>query len=441
MESDVGCLDYEYGWRLLLPLSSTSRLITVGLTDHQSEWWFSEFSGVGAASSNGADIRGGLFDVSELEGDDFEKASIGLDWVAAWGEGGRVSRLKRALPSMLTHVREYALIPPGRPRVVVPLSDSRNTSVALGLHRPGRLVARLAVLALRGLARAGVRFFLRRAVLLVATDPHKSMDSELGGSAGCHTDYGLYLGTRNANRKTVVLPLVNGRADRVLKISSSETSRHAIANEVEALRTLERSHISRMIPRVLDCYEVNGRLFMAQEYRRRARTSNAALSDEAVSFLAELSIVERRQCSLGDYLSTHCLKESVGRSPIEDRLLRKLSGRSSENIWLHRSHGDFTTWNCSHTNLGFFVFDWEESSSDTPALFDAFYFVIAEWVHLSRSDSPKHVVNNALQFAGQVAASTSLFIEDLRLYLCMWLLVCGSKFPRSEELMSVLELE
>lgn len=445
MGSVISSLDYAYAWRLLLPFGLTARLVTVGLGAEKSAWWTEELNRANAGSIVGAGLEGALIDLEGSESDDREGLASTVDWVAAWGAGGDVSKFKRSLPGRFSHVREYALIPPSRPRVVVPLQDSRNAVVTLGLHRPGRTVARLVVFFVRGLARLGVRVLLRRTVLIVAADPCSTARFGVGREIDSQADYGLYLGTPSEDRKTVALPLVRGRADRVLKVSSSESSKRAILNEIESLHVLERSNVSRMIPRLVDSYVVGGSLFLVQEYRERVPISKASLRAEAIDFLAELSVVERKQCSLGEYLELKGLniapQRATGCSDAGDRVLERLNSRASEMIWLHRSHGDFAPWNSSYTDHGFFVFDWEDSSPNVPALFDAFYFVISEWVHLSRSDPPEKVVAKSIQFARKVADSTSLFIDDLKVYLGLWLLVCGKRFSRNEELLNVLDLE
>jgi hypothetical protein len=160
-------LDYRFGWRWLLPVCDGDQTVSVGLGADEQQWWAQKLKLV---SSRDEGFIGCLISLDNATPVEIVNSIINANphWLCAWGSGSSVNRLRSSLHGFGS-VREYALLPAGKPRVVVPLSSPKNAVAGLRLHRPGRWLARVGLIVARGFARLGYYGLLRRSVLLIAT--------------------------------------------------------------------------------------------------------------------------------------------------------------------------------------------------------------------------------------------------------------------------------
>ena len=124
-----------------------------------------------------------------------------------------------------------------------------------------------------------------------------------------------------------------------------------------------------------------------------------------------------------------------------ERLHAKLLALAEDglSIWTHLSHSDFAPWNCSWSDQGLFVFDWEESIVQAPAFGDAFYFSLAPWLHVRHNQNAETALNEVLCFARKVAARTAPDDVEIEVYLALWLLPRVSREQFYENLLLLLD--
>jgi hypothetical protein len=437
-------LDYRFGWRWLLPDSDGDLTVSVGLVADEEQWW------VQTQSRTLVSIQANIADGYLIALDTVDPAAMvesilkaNPRWLCAWGSGTSVSRFRSSL-RRFGSVREYALLPAGKPRVVVPLSSPKNAAAGLRLHRPGRLLARFGLLVACGLARLGHYGLLRGRVLLIATREGDAVP-RAAAQAGMNTssssgraDYALYLGTPDDNRKTVVLPLGDAPPSVILKVAEALKPRAALQNEARALAAMSMTSLAEQVPILIGLGEAGARLTLAQEFRQCHSVGRTRMTCAAISFLAGLSEIDRKQVALADWLQ---VEERAGKantktvlsSAAEDavsKLRARLGGLATEGkqIWLHRCHGDFAPWNCAWTDRGLFVYDWEGSRKHGLACGDAFYYILSACVHVRKSADAEKALVRAIGFGAEVATQSGLFVvsdidcaADVRLYLALWL--------------------
>lgn len=361
------------------------------------------------------------------------KISHNIRWVAVVGSGRSVRGWRKRLAEDFAGIREYGLMPPSNPRVVVPLAPPRQTATALALHSPGRWFARGAQQFARALVQFGIFFPLRGRVLLIATREghiwpagavHADVPAHLDGE---NWEYALYLGTPDANRKTTILPLGASAPDVIVKVGSSPESCMALRNEAAALTALGSTPVGSQVPEVKGIVENHHGLALYQEYRQRRRVPRRGMEPAVVDFLAELSLQNRRCRPLRDLLQEIA---GTSRDASENNfrgehvsLLRWLEARADrgEIVWEHRTHGDFAPWNCAWTDRGLFVYDWEDSRSLGLALSDAFYYAVAPAIHIQHRPDPSRTLKTALALAERVANRAGLHGVDLKIHLALWL--------------------
>ena len=317
---DESALDFRFGWRWLLPLSTCRTVQLVGFSPEEKSYWESLFPFSGPICRRQPaelfiikyDGGGASFNPNSF---DFSKARF----LALVGPGKQATSWRRTLRESFPLVREYCLLPSENPRVVVPLSSFMATKAALDLHRPGRWVARFGVQTAKIMARFEIYTLLRQRVLLIASQNQKS---QTGGSrfsaqskrnSSPEIDYALYLGSPNSNRKTVVLPINSGGPSSILKIAETTKAKLALSNEADVLEKLAHSQISSYIPRSEGLVETEGALYLYQEYRSRKPVTARQMDLEVTTFLGLLSQIESRPLPLSsvDYELTNKIFLSI----------------------------------------------------------------------------------------------------------------------------------
>lgn len=427
-------LDFQFGWRWLLPAQNGQHISYVGLDAAELQWWQTAHEVVcqsGLGSGLAAESLFVALDPLNQTQVFAQLANSELGLVCVWGSGQAVQRLRSQLRGFGA-VHEYALLPAGNPRVVVPLSSPRAAVAGLCLHRPGRWVAKVGMMVARILAYCGNYILLRGKVLLIATRvantvPQGALQAGLDAALhGAHSDFALYLGTPDGNRKTVVLPVGDGTPALILKVAATPTARAALQNEASVLALLAGTPLTTRVPKLFGLKDAGVRLTLTQEYRQRQAVDTGVMQGAVLDFLTDLSVLGRDQIALANWLQPQVGDHALGLEKAGAKLRTRIeaSATSGTQIWLHRNHGDFAPWNCSWTAQGLFVFDWEESRARRLALDDAFYYVLSPFVHVHKKPNAQKALVLALQFGGKLCSRMAATgaAADVRLYLALWLL-------------------
>ncbi|MCF6237091.1 MAG: aminoglycoside phosphotransferase family protein [Gammaproteobacteria bacterium] len=431
----LSLLDYRFGWRWLLPVAGGDKVISAGLNADEQEWWM-QASSFTLIPSEDETADGWLVALDSIDLDSINAHIYATkpSWLCAWGSGAEIAQLRSNL-QVFSSIREYALLPETNSRVVVPLSSPHFAVAGLCLHRPGRWAARLGLMVARGLAQFGYYGLLRRRVLLIATRDINALPQGLAQSEllvtepGSHSDYVLYLGTPDDNRKTVVLPLGDEPSSQILKVAESPKACLALQNESQALISMSQTPLAEYVPKLIDLINNRGQITLVQEYRTRRSVAKFRMDAAVMDFLVNLSQVERKQVALLVWLPTLPdnssdveMLDEVRRSAAKLRTHLDELAKNGAKVWLHRCHGDFAPWNCSWSDKGLFVFDWEESVGESLALDDAFYFVLSPFIHVNSKVNVKKALEAVLCFASKVMIKQGFDAENIKLYLAIWLL-------------------
>ncbi|KGO34995.1 hypothetical protein JT06_05275 [Desulfobulbus sp. Tol-SR] len=425
-------LDYRFGWRWLLPVTAGDKVLLLGFSDGELIFWRRILAEASITTDPGAATVLLLKDLSPDHR--IVQACPRLDVLCAIGPGSMVAAWRRRLAGRFARISDFALLPADRPRVVVPLGESGPLVQGLGLHRPGRRTARLALAIGTLLARFGVDRPLRTrtlCILIRVADERRQAGLWQAGRHLCNGDaggrYALYLGTPDAHRKTVVLP-VGGRPECILKIGESIKAREALHNEMTALQTMSRTSLAPSVPRILGADIGDGFIALSQEYRARKAAMQSAIRTKAVEFLIALARIDAGQRPAGEILAPyrHRLDDPVDGIDQQKYAARRkfLDGAVDSDVMIagSRSHGDFAPWNCALTDQGFFVYDWEDSCDWDVALGDAFFFATAAAAYVQRRPDLERVENAAFSLARNVAEGTGLERDKIRFYWNLWLL-------------------
>lgn len=461
-------LDYRFAWRCLLPAAAVANagLRLFGFTDDEAQFWrhwCAHQTGpvlgtVGALAPEQAQAASLLLvDAERCPASAWptaaELAQAAVVAVVADRAQGRLWR--RALGAAFPAVSEFALLPAAQPRVVVPLSAPGHALAGLGLHRPGRWVARAGVSLARALAAMGQFSLLRGRVLLIAQRARVALPVgawQAGLPAAPDGQpwqaFAAYLGTPDDRRKTVMLPLGQHAPTVILKAGSSPRARAALGNEAAALVALAGSPLATQVPRLLGQRSHADTLTLQQEYRPRRRVAPARLTAAVVAFLGQLAGLSAQAVALAPLLVTLAAAPAQPAAPrpraaataAAQALRARLDAlcAQGQRAWLQRTHGDFAPWNCGWSDHGLFVYDWEDSHAQGLALGDAFYYAIAPALLLQRKPRAAATLAATLALAERVAAASHT-PPNVRLQLALWLLGRAGTAPLYDELLIALE--
>jgi len=423
--------DYSFGWRWLIPITPSDHVLLLGFTEKEREFWKQTLADVIVTEDASRATICVIYDISPENETEFECEE--LRSLCVVGSGKVVAAWRRRIAGHYADLQDFALLPSRSPRLVVPFGRGEWIVQGLALHRPGRWIARTAVALMKVLARVGVVGPLRARMIFIANKsvgvlPRGARQAGLEmSSADAPRSFALYLGSPNDNRKTVILPL-GGTRKWILKQGDSPSARASLHNEAAALRVMGQTSLASQVPAIVNLVQGDGVVTLYQEYRPRQRNGAASTRQAAVYFLSELSRKDRCARPLIDVLADSGLMTSKKARAAGQAVYAKARehldhlATTGAIVWGHRTHGDFAPWNCAWTTKGFFVYDWEESKAWDIALGDAIYFVIAPAVHVARSPAPAAVEADALAMAEGVVADAGLNIDDLGLYMGLWLL-------------------
>ncbi len=446
LRDDEATTDYRLGWRWLAPLRSGDRVLLEGFS-RDEEGFLKRMLACHDATVGfpQAEVLLAMDPEPPEEGGEYP----GLQGCCILGEGPRVRKWMRWAGGRFPRCSLYALLPPGRPRVVVPLGTPRHVRLALSLHRPGRRLARWLTVMLGGLAAVGVTRPLQRRLLLVAGDRGREpMGSDLFRGAGTAegNEYVLYLGTPDDNRKTVVLVLSDGES-AIEKHGATPKAVAALENEAAVLGLLKQTPVAARVPVLLGHRVEDGRAALRQTYRRRRWILPSSMRREVVRFLVDLARVEPANRLLSRVLEEGEVREGIRwcrEHGLGEPVILRLEGmgRQGRQLAGHRCHGDFAPWNSIWTRQGLLVFDWEASRPWEPALADAFYYSVAPALHVpGRRRAPGRVRRAAWAFARQVAAGSGMEPDVVPFYWALWLLARLGERPDDLYQMLMRELE
>jgi hypothetical protein len=420
-------LDFRTAWRWLIP-TGVSSVACFGIDTDEVAYLVEKLRGT---------VR--IEHIGSMHPEELEEFDALCGKLGRWNQRRVLSSLTAAFPS----VRVYSLLPRCNPRVLIPISSGRRPVLhALRLHRPGSLFARAGVAIAYVCAQLGWFAPLRGQVLFIAArndaaPPMGTVASKLAADIG--SDFALYLGTPDENRKTVVLPIGADAPRLIVKVAETPAAQALLANEAKVLRALAMSAIRLDVPSVRGLVNSNGTLSLHQEYRRRERPPSK-LSDQAVlGFLGRLSNIDRQMVELETRLpSVPSLSKSSSASSVQAVVARLQElAKMGKNVWLHCSHGDFAPWNMSCSKQGLFVYDWEHASSGELAFSDAFYFVVAPAILIDNSPADI-IVRNAIRFASELALRTDSPEADVHIYFALWLLARVSSSAFYVEMLDAL---
>jgi hypothetical protein len=371
--------DSLLGWHVLIPPRRGRRVHLAGFPPGAAAFWTARRGETVVEDAARADLRLYLEPAGPVIPGPEGYASLGRGAPARLVGGHASPRLHLLLPAAL-------------PRLVLPLWDRSQIRRGLRLHRPGRVLprvaARLAAAApalMAGSAAAG-------RVLAIAHDRAPDFGAEAV----------LYLGTPGPARTTTILPAAR---DRILKRADTPEARLALSREATALERMRLTPLAARIPRLHAVSEGEHHAILDLEYRAPRAAPALRVEAAIVAFLAALARIDRAERPLASL-------PADWRARLPPALA---AGAGSRPVPGHRAHGDFAPWNLAWTSDGLFVFDWEDSADWAPAFSDAFSYVLAPALHVARRPDPEHVTAAALAFARRVAAAGGGDPADIRL--------------------------
>ena len=379
-------------WKILLPVGPESRICAIGLDE---------------GGLAGLTRSYGMVDTQPVDGLKYDIVIIGdggcddlYDWCnlipRIVPDGVVVNASRRCFAKKLKDagyscLRRYAALPPGEPKLFIPLASKKLRAGGLAFHSPGSLRARIGLTFAKALSCLGMQSHLARSVVSLYAKSKEAFDRQsliqwLSEKLGYPVvDLTVYTGSDLSRRKITVLAIAeDGYADVVVKIADTIEGADAIRQESNALQAIAAFSLSEQAPKLIAKGQWYGYSVQLQKQVIGGSCRQVArLTESHLEFLSKLSTIGRKIMRLkaarmwrdvkakAEVISLEALSP-----PIRVALETILSDRFADMpVVCHRTHGDFTPWNIKVSNGKLFVYDWEESLSDGLALTDIFRFI------------------------------------------------------------------
>lgn len=291
--------------------------------------------------------------------------------------------------------RRYAVVPPDRCKVIIPVSDRVSALSGLDFHVPGRTRNRIAFTVGRLAARSGCGRYLSASHLLEARRPGALPEGSrlfewLGDRLGVRVaDAAIYPGSGSYGRRRATLLAMDDKARgvAVLKVADTPAGREVNNYEKEVLELLGRDiRLQTFVPRVIDSDDWRGHSVLAQEYMQpTGRRNVTGLTPAHTAFLEALSGLDRRDALLHDWPGWRRLLDWSGGNGFKTyddadavrQTIKRCAGiLSGLKLTMHRIHGDFSPWNMFVAGGRLVVFDWEYSEPCGLPFYDLVHFVM-----------------------------------------------------------------
>jgi len=353
-------------------------------------------------------------------------------------------------------ISEYGVLPPGKARIIYPLTNCNTRSKGLHFHTPGTLQSRTAIRLATLLSTIGITRHLKKNCITIINKGKISTNGYLlnwltGRLQLVVKGIILYCGSDSIRRKITGLILLENHPDLVIKIADTTEGKNAILSESAALQDIAQKEMCKtLVPELLLEEEWSGYMVQVQScLPRDNKKQGTTLTDQHFSCLNSLTKMNRAllpfsQTTYFRIIEKYCKqKEKTVPKEIEKLKKKVLSTDFKTNeILCHRVHGDFAPWNIGLESNKLSLWDWEDSISDGIVFTDIFHFIIRKAILTGPWHSADTVVRD-IETACLALKSRASLPENVNFAtsLLIWLVLEYLRNPNSRllEIASALE--
>jgi hypothetical protein len=302
-------------------------------------------------------------------------------------------------PMAATTLADLAALPSREhPRVLVPARSRRSAAAALrqfnqgmtGAARARKLLASTATLA------GAARLEKRRLIVTASPGPHDgaSLRDALAAAIDVpEVRIAVFIGSARPNRKPVLqLTAPDGRVVGYAKVAWSDLTRRLIANEADALRSLEGSPVPGLgtpIVRAEIAWRGLRVLITSAGAHPWWRRGAVGLRPSPEVVAAVGAVEPPVRAPLAHLPFSTRLRSRIRPLPPElrqiadDALDGIVNNGAERRVLAGRWHGDWSPWNMHRTRRGWFVWDWERSETGVPVGLDTVHHAFLWTLHLT----------------------------------------------------------
>lgn len=267
-----------------------------------------------------------------------------------------------------------------------------------------------------------------------------------------HDGLSIFTGTAGYDRKAVVAVQKEERTTHFVKVPLNKRSIKALNRERATLEFLNSKEFKTIsVPQIVG--GENSEILIQTNERDSSMTNVGDLGSEHISALLELSEVSKSKMSIRDSkfwqqlpVSSLDPNEKKGQESY-GRILQLLSKvkigiEPSQTVTWSLSHSDFTPWNMLVGDAGLYIYDWELSKNQAPALFDLFHFHFQNGI-ISKQTGIKSILKSIYQDCNRssIREFTDMNGVNILLHLRLYLLHTVSYYLRNFQKQKELSVE
>lgn len=332
----------------------------------------------------------------------------------------------------------FLLLPrPARATLLVPTGPRRVTAASLRNYkspstRRGRWQA-------RALALAGATGAARLASTVGHVSLHRGADSlvsHLSRVMGEDLSVGIHLGRARANQKPVLqLMRASGECVGFAKVGVNDLTRHRVAVESAALRTLGTVPLTRLsVPRILHQGTWNDLSYVVLSPVQTWTAEGVVAADRSAAMTELAGVLGRDRRPLAELTWWTGVRErlEVEGSTEEAAVLATAAAAVSDQwgstrLAVGAAHGDWTPWNMSTPGGRAVVWDWERFSEGVPIGLDSLHYAVQAAVRLHGS-SPLDAFRRVSATSAHLVQENGAPAEHARCLMLLYLIAIGERY-------------
>lgn len=307
-------------------------------------------------------------------------------------------------------------------------NDNKNASF-LSFYNAATTRAKLISKAIKCAFKLGIKKLIQSGQFSIYYKQELKINQILNQIA--YNDYSIFMGTPGSNRTMLIELSTNGNTTHFVKIPSDEKSAKAVAKEKINLQVAAiKEFKSFNIPVIQDnrfkdvLVTVNLKPLKSQRLNKITKQHGLALNEmtfqTARFYHLKSSTYWENLVTKLSYLRGAERYKKVTSQLIQ--LKKELSNIST--IYTSLAHGDFTPWNMYIDGEKLYLYDWEQSNTELPLLYDLFHFHFQTGV-LSKRISFQEIKNNIIKSCNnndQITEIIRAYDIDVEVYFKMYLL-------------------
>lgn len=258
-------------------------------------------------------------------------------------------------------------------------SNQNKSASFLSFYNVSTFRAKLMATTIKMAFKTGLKYFVKSGRFNMYHKSELRLNKVVNQIA--HHDYSVFMGTAGANRTLLIELCTNGCSTHFIKLPLNKKSAIAVKNEENRLNEVKTKSFKSIVSST-PCKNNFEDLLITENIRPKKFKRSNELVDVHFNALHEMTYKTIRFYHFKsstfwekNISKLALLKREIGYDQVINQLIQlKNELKGVKQVYTSLAHCDFTPWNMYVGKKNLFVYDWEQSQSEVPLLYDLFHF-------------------------------------------------------------------